>query len=208
MSDRREFSLFIFLKKESVRCSVVSNSETLWSVICQVPLSMGLVRQEYNPFSRGSSRLRDRIHVSCIAGRFFTIWAIREGIAAAAKSLQLCPTPCDPIDGSLPVSPIPGILQERTLEWVAISFYNAWKWKVKVKSLSRVQPSATPWTAAYQAPLSMGFSRQQYWSGMPLKAINRRIDKAKEYVVPHQYNPSVRGQSGELGRLTSMGWDY
>ena len=90
MSDRREFSLFIFLKKESVRCSVVSNSETLWSVICQVPLSMG-------------------------------------------------------------------------------------------------------------------FSRQQYWSGMPLKAINRRIDKAKEYVVPHQYNPSVRGQSGELGRLTSMG---
>jgi len=64
--------------------------------------------------------------------------------------------------------PIPGILQARTLEWVAISFSNAWKWKVKVKSLSHVRPSATPWTAAFQAPLSMGFSRQEYWSGVPL----------------------------------------
>ena len=88
--------------------------------------------------------------------------------AAAAKSLQSCPTLCDPIDGSPPGSPVPGILQARTLEWVAISFSNAWKWKVKVKSLSRVQPLATPWTAAYQAPLSMGFSRQEYWSGAPL----------------------------------------
>ena len=88
--------------------------------------------------------------------------------AAAAKSLQFCPTLCDPIDGSPPGSPFPGILQARTLEWVAISFSNAWKWKVKVKLLSRVQPSATPWTAAYQAPPSMGFSRQEYWSGVPL----------------------------------------
>ena len=78
--------------------------------------------------------------------------------AAAAKSPQLCPTLCDPIDGSPPGSPIPGILQARTLEWVAISFSNAWKWKVKVKSLSRVQLLATPWTAVYQAPPSMGFS--------------------------------------------------
>ena len=77
--------------------------------------------------------------------------------AAAAKSLQSCPTLCDPRDGSPPSSPVPGILQARTLEWVAISLSNAWKWKVKVQSLSRVQPSATPWTAAYQAPLSMGF---------------------------------------------------
>ena len=69
---------------------------------------------------------------------------------------------CDPIDGSPPGSPVPGILQARTLEWVAISFSNAWKWKVKVKSLSHVRPSATPWTAAYQAPPSMGFSRQEY----------------------------------------------
>ena len=88
--------------------------------------------------------------------------------AAAAKSLQLCPTLCDPIDGSPPGSAVPGILQAITLEWVAISFSNAWKGKVKVKLLSRVRLFATPWAAAYQAPESMGFSRQEYWSGMPL----------------------------------------
>ena len=82
--------------------------------------------------------------------------------AAAAKSLQSCPTLCDPIDGSPPGSPVPGILQARTLEWAAISFSNAWKWKVKVNSLSRIRLLATPWTAAYQAPPSMGFSRQEY----------------------------------------------
>ena len=82
--------------------------------------------------------------------------------AAAAKSLQSCPTLCDPIDGSSPGSPVPGILQARTLKWVAISFSNAWEWKVKVKSLGRVQLLATPWTAAYQAPPPMGFSRQEY----------------------------------------------
>ena len=86
-------------------------------------------------------------------------------LVAAAKSLQSCPTLRNPRDGSPPGSPSPGILQARTLEWVAISFSNAWKWKVKVKSLSRVRPSATPWTAAHQAPLSMGFPRQEYWSG-------------------------------------------
>ena len=75
---------------------------------------------------------------------------------------------CDPIDGSPLGSHILGILQARTLEWVAISFSNAWKWKVKVKSLSRVRPSATPWTAAYQAPPSIGFSRPECWSGVPL----------------------------------------
>ena len=96
---------------------------------------------------------------------FFLIWLAS---AAAAKSLQSCPTLCDPIDGSPPGSPIPGILQARTLEWVAISFSNAWKWKVKAKSLSCVRPFATPWTAAYQAPPSMRFSRQEYWSGLPL----------------------------------------
>ena len=88
--------------------------------------------------------------------------------AAAAESLQLCPTLCDPTDGSPPGSPVPGILQARTLEWVAISFSNALKWKVKVKSLSCVQLLGIPWTAAYQAPPSMGFSRQEYWSGVPL----------------------------------------
>ena len=88
--------------------------------------------------------------------------------AAAAKSLQSCPTLWDPRDGSPPGSPIPGILQARTQEWVAISFSNAWKWKVKEKSLSCVRLLATPWAAAYQAPLSVGFSRQEYWSGVPL----------------------------------------
>ena len=85
--------------------------------------------------------------------------------AAAAKSLQSCPTLCD---SSPPGSTVPGILQATTLEWVAISFSSVWKWKVKVKSLSRAQLLATPWTAAYQAPLSLGFSRQEYWSGVPL----------------------------------------
>ena len=88
--------------------------------------------------------------------------------AAAAKLLQSCLTLCDPIDGSPPGSPVPGILQARALEWVAISFSNACKRKVKVKSLSRVRLFSTPWTAAYQAPPSMGFSRQEYWSGVPL----------------------------------------
>ena len=91
-----------------------------------------------------------------------TYW-LAAAAAAAAKSPQSSLTLCDPIDGSPPGSPIPGILQARTLEWVAISFSNAWKWKVKMKSLSRVRLFATPWTAAYQAPPPMGFSRQEYW---------------------------------------------
>ena len=115
---------------------------------CQPSLSMGFFRQEY---WSGLPYPLQYLHV-----------------AAAAKSLQSCLTLCDPWDGSLPGSPVPGILQARTLEWVAISFSNAWKWKVKVKSLSRVQLWATPWTAAYQALPSMGFSRQEYWSGVPL----------------------------------------
>ena len=101
----------------------------------------------------------------------FTIWPFTDwciAAPAAAKSLQSCSTLCDPIDGSPPGSPIPGILQARTLEWVAISFSNAGKWKVKVKSLSCARLLATPWTAAYQAPPSMGFSRQEYWSVVPL----------------------------------------
>ena len=89
-------------------------------------------------------------------------------VTGAARSLQSCPILRDPIDSSRPGSPAPGILQARTLEWVAISFSNAWKWKVKVKSLSRVWLLGTPWIAAYQAPPSMGFSRQEYWSGVPL----------------------------------------
>ena len=96
-------------------------------------------------------------------------WRCLCTVPLLAKSRQSCPTLCDPINSSPPDSLVPGILQARTLlEWVAISFSNAWKWKVKVKSLSCVQPSATPWTAALQAPPSMGFSRQEYWSGVPL----------------------------------------
>ena len=100
-----------------------------------------------------------------------TSWLLDTAAAAAAtaaKLLQLCLTLCDPTDSSPPGSPFPGILQARTLEWVAISFSNAWKWKVKVKLLSRVWLLVTPWTAAHQAPPSMGFSKQEYWSGLPL----------------------------------------
>ena len=103
--------------------------------------------------------------------RLYIFWAIKFTYFenyTAVKSLKLCSTQCDPIDGSPPGSPVPGILQARTLEWVAISFSNAGKWKVKGKSLSRVQLFMTPWTAAYQAPPSMGVSRQEYWSVVPL----------------------------------------
>ena len=100
--------------------------------------------------------------------------------AAAAKSLQLCPTLCHPIDGSPPGSSVPGILQARTLEWVAISFSNAWKWKVKGKLLSRVRLFATPWTAAHQAPPSLGFSRQEHWSGLPFPSPMHESEKWNE----------------------------
>ena len=110
-------------------------------------------------------------------------WTTRKTAAAATESLQSCSTLCDPIDGSPPGSPIPGILQARTLQWVAISFSNAWKWKVKVKSLSCVRLLATSWTAAHQAPPSVGFSRQEHWSGVPLPSPRKtechRVDAFK-----------------------------
>ena len=146
---------------------------TPWSVAHQAPLSMGFFKQEYwsgfpcpppeeipnpviEPETLTSPALEGRV--------FITSATWKAAAAAAAKSLQSCPTLCDPIDGSPPGSPSPGILQARTLEWVAISFSNAWKWKVKVKSLSHVRLLVPPWTAAYQAPPSMRFSRQEYWS--------------------------------------------
>ena len=101
-------------------------------------------------------------------------------VAAAAKSRQSCLTLCDPIDGSPPGSTIPGILQSRTLEWVAISFSNAWKWKVKVKSISHVRLFATPWTLVCQAPLSMEFSRQEYWNGLPFPSPGDLTDPGTE----------------------------
>ena len=152
---------------------------TIWAVAHQAPLSVGLPRQEYwsgLPCSPPGD-LSDlgieptSLKSPALAGGFFTTQHRGSPnvstAATAAKSLQSCPTLCDPRDGSPPGSPIPGILQARTLEWVAISFPSAGKWKVKVKSLSRVWLLATPWTAAYQAPPSMGFSRQEYWSGLP-----------------------------------------
>ena len=114
---------------------------------------------QYRRFSFGTRNQAWSLKSFCIAA------------AAAAKSPQPCLTLCDPIDGSPPDSLVPGILQARTLEWVAISFSNAWKWKVKVKSLSHVWLFVTPWTAAHQGPPSMGFSRQQYWSGLPLHSL-------------------------------------
>ena len=100
-------------------------------------------------------------------GAQLSLWS-KPHNAAAAKLSQLCPTLCDPIDGThqAPLSlGFSGIL-----EWVAISLFNAWKWKVKVKLLSCVQLFMTPWTVAYQAlpPMSTGFSRHGYWSGLPL----------------------------------------
>ena len=122
--------------------------------------------------------------------------------AAAAKSLQSCPTLWDPIDGSPPGSPVPGILQARTLEWVAISFSNAWKWKVKVKSLSRVQLLATPWTAAYQTPPSMGFSRQEYWNGVPLLSYSLVLGPTFSEI--HSF--MEEGESQVLFERNGVGW--
>ena len=112
-----------------------------------------------------------------------------------AKSLQSCPTLCNPIDSCPPGFPIPGILRARTLEWIAISFSNAWKWKVKVKSLSHVRLLATPWTAAYQAPPSMGFSRQEYWSGGAI-AFSQRIPLTS--VILGGFLPRIAGVNGIL----------
>ena len=120
--------------------------------------------------------------------------------AAAAKSLQSCPTLCDPVDGSPPGSPVPGILQASTLEWVAISFSNAGKWKVKEKSLSRVRLLATPWTAAYQAPLSMGFSRQEYWSRLPLPS-PYEVARAVKFI---NIESGCQGLKGECVSLEKM----
>ena len=122
-------------------------------------------------FSRGNSRPRGRTRVypHCRQTLYcLSRWgSLRHLLLLLPLSLQSCPTLCDPTDRSQPGSPVPGILQARTLEWVAISFSNAWKWNMKVKSLSHVRLLVTPWTSAYQAPASIGFSRQEYWSGLP-----------------------------------------
>ena len=120
---------------------------------------------------------------------FLKIWRIFETalhkvwLLLTAKSLQSCPTLCDPIDSSPPGSPVPGIFQARTLEWVAISFSNLWKWKVKVKLLSCVWLVVTYWTTAYQAAPSMGFSRQEYWSGWPLPSLLQGVERGLNYII-------------------------
>ena len=127
-------------------------------------------------------------------------------MAAAAKSLQSCLTLCNPIDGSPPGSPIPGILHARTLEWVTISFSNAQKWKVKVRSLSRVRLLATPWTAAHQAPPSMGFSRQEYWSGVPSPSPQfhtKKISLSLKSPVLHLFIPLVLPSPQPITTFTS-----
>ena len=123
--------------------------------------------------------------------------------AAAAKSLQSCPTLCDPIDGSPPGSPIPGILQARTLEWIAISFSNAWKWKVKVKLLSHVWLLATPWAAAHQAPPSMGVSRQEYWSGVPLPSPKWTLNLVNFLIRRQIYSTCKRERNTYIHRIQS-----
>ena len=151
-----------------------------WTIARQAPLSTGFPRQEYwsgSPFPSPGDLLDPGIESTSLvfAGRVSTpelpgkpeIQDSHIQNHTAAKSLQSCLTLCDPTDGSPPGSSVPGILQAGIPEWVAVSFSNAWKWKVKVKLLSRVWLLATPWTVAYQAPLSMGFSRQEYWSGLP-----------------------------------------
>ena len=124
--------------------------------------------------------------------------------AAAAKSLQSCQTLCDPTDSSPPGSAIPGILQARTLEWVAISFSNAWKWKVK--SLSRVWLFSTPWTRAYQASPSMGFSGKSTGVGchsllqfLPLEP-HERHEKAKRLWNRKMSLPGQKVSNKVLGR--------
>ena len=152
---------------------------TPWTAVCQAPQSMRFFQARILEwvaisFYRGSSQTRDQTCFSstgrCILYHWATWEAPYRNAAAAAKSLQLCPTLCDPVDCSLPGSSVHEILQAKSLEWVAVSFSNAWKWKVTVKSLSSVWLSATPRTVAYQAP-SMGFSKEEYWSGVPLPSL-------------------------------------
>ena len=117
---------------------------------------------------------------------------LRLQVVFVVQSLQSCLTLCDPIDGSPPGFAVPGILQARTLEWVATSFSNAWKWKVK--SLSCIRLFQTPWTAAYQAPLSMGFSRQECWSGVPLPSPKLSLLSAKCPDADNRDLPSGNGE--------------
>ena len=141
---------------------------------------------------------QSRVHgiLECMEIQQKPYWTSAASTAAAAASLQSCPTVCDPIDGSPRGSAVRRILQARTLEWAAISFFNAWQWKVKVKSVSRVWLLATPWTAAYQAPPPMGSSRQEYWSGL-ITPQTTRYEKREE---KRKYNEEKIKTDPELCR--------
>ena len=207
---RRIFGRTLKLKwvSQSVKVLVTQSCQTLCNAVDCSPLGSsvhGILQERILegvaiPFFRGSSWPRDRTWVSTITGSFLTIWTIR-GSLAAAKSFQSFPTLCDPIDCSPPGSAEPGILQARTLEWVAISFSNAWKWKVKVKSLSHVQLFATPWTAASQAPPSMGFSRQEYWSGVPLPSLRETLGDLKTSTWSRTSSQEIWVSGCQLGAL-------
>ena len=160
-----------WMKLEDIMLSEVSQTQKDKS--CMVSLIWGVKKTKSQQQTQNAELILTGNSMMVAAAA-----AAAKSLVAAAKSLQLCSTLCDPIDGSPPGSAVPGILQARTLEWVAISFSNAWKWKVKVKSLSRVWPSATPWTTAFQAPPSMGFSRQEHWSGVPLPSPAKSLTRS------------------------------
>ena len=170
-------SVWLGMKCSEARCDCTAKARppVSWLSHTKTQHSCSAIEETLDCSSKmAKSQMRKQIETAFNKGYFYLNHA-----AAAAKSLQSCLTLCDPMDCSPPGFSVPGILQERTLEWVAISFSNAWKWKVKVKSLSRVRLLATPWTATYQAPPSMGFSRQQYWSGVPLPSPSWTINIMK-----------------------------
>ena len=146
---------------------------TPWTAAYQAPPSMGFSRQEYWSGVPLPSPMCVCVCV-CVCVCICVCVCVNHMLLLLLSRFS-CVRLCNPIDGNPPGSPVPGILQVRTLEWVAISFSNAWKLKVKVKLLSRVRLFETPWTTAYQAPPSMGFSRQEYWSGLPLRSLDNYI---------------------------------
>ena len=146
--------IIYWILKDSARPSV---TKKILSIRIQEDNTRDTQRKIWKVFNEQSFKSHEQSLLLLLLSHFSCVWL------------------CDPIDGSPPGSPVPGILQARTLEWVAISFSSAWKWKLKVKLLSHVRLLASPWTAAHQAPPSMGFSRQEYWSGVPLPSPMGRV---------------------------------
>ena len=175
-----------------------------WGLCALVPRLLRPCPQPLSPHAQPYLHLQQGCGVDWLST--LSPWGNRlQTYSITAKSRQSCPSLCDPIDCSPPGSPIPRILQARTLEWVAISFSKASKWKVKVKSLSRVQLSATPWTAACQALPSMGFSRQEYWSGVPLPSPTQSLMCSESLCYPqiHMLNSNPQGDGIRRWGLSS-----